>query len=248
MGDGVNIRWSRVIGVLALAAVFAFAAVFVYRAVISSAGKEPDIWALLIIVATGVGVAICTVLVADIDKTKRGWRRWLTTKNIAILFLAVVAGGGAVPLIAAVFTPAPAVEDHPGQIRDTTLQTNAEVKKLVDRDADWPAFRNLQGYWGEERYGCRVVYHFERRDHGLTVTLVRKEPDMSDYTMTASITPSGHGDLLNATLRSSTMEDEKYGQALVFTYFDDGAIKRLGWLNETRSNAETKLEWCGESQ
>lgn len=108
----------------------------------------------------------------------------------------------------------------------------------------WRALANIDGYWGEERYDCRVVYHFERRDHGLTVTLVRKEPGMSDYKMTASITPSGQGDLLNATLRYSTMVDETYGQALVFTYFDDGAIKRLGWLNETRANAETKLESC----
>lgn len=112
----------------------------------------------------------------------------------------------------------------------------------------WRAFDNIDGYWGEERYGCRVVYRIERREHALTVTLVRKEPDMTDYRMTASVAQVGRGDVLNATLRESTAPDEAYGQALVFTYFDDGAIKRLGWLNETRSNAETKLEWCGAPQ
>lgn len=123
-----------------------------------------------------------------------------------------------------------------------------EVSRKLDvlvAPAEWRAFDSIDGYWGEELHDCRVVYRFERREHALTITRVRKEEGMGDYQMTASIAQSGQGDVLNATLRETTAGDEAYGQALVFRYFDDGAVKRLGWLNETRAGAETKLEWCG---
>jgi len=132
------------------------------------------------------------------------------------------------------------------------LQTGQdEVNRKIDitirqtAPKPWRAFENIDGYWGEEQYNCTVIYRFERRDHALTITLVRKEPDMSDYRMTASIIQGGQGDVLNATLRQSTAPRDKYGDALVFSYFDDGAIRRLGWLNERYPNTDTKLEWCG---
>lgn len=131
------------------------------------------------------------------------------------------------------------------QTGQENIETKLDTVVLQTAPKPWRAFDNIDGYWGEARHDCRVVYHFERRDHALRITLDRRETGMSDYRMTASIAQAGQGDVLNATLRESTAPDETYGQALVFTYFEDGAVKRLAWLNETRASAETKLEWCG---
>jgi hypothetical protein len=128
-------------------------------------------------------------------------------------------------------------------------EANETLRRVEDQTGPkpWRAFENIDGYWGEERHNCQVVYLIQRRDHALTVTLVRKEPDMGDYRMTASITRHGQGDVLNAVMRTSTEPDETDGQSLVFTYHSDGGqYQRLDWLNETRSNAGiVKLEPCG---
>ena len=147
------------------------------------------------------------------------------------------------------FDPPGAVEDRPRQIQEDAAAARKAAEEAASRLAPkpWRALEEIDGLWGEAQYGCRVVYRFERQDRALTVTLVRKDPGMGDYRMTASLAQTGEGDRLDAVLRTSTAPDETDGQALVFTYFSDGAVKRLGWLNETRSRAETRLEWCGEA-
>lgn len=126
---------------------------------------------------------------------------------------------------------------------------NETLRRVEEQTAakPWRAFDNIAGYWGEERRNCQAVYRFERQGQGLTISVVKGAEILGNYRMTASITPGGQDDdPLRATLRSSTEADEVHGQALVFTYHDDGGgYRRLDWLNETRSDAGVlKLEPC----
>lgn len=134
-----------------------------------------------------------------------------------------------------------------GTIRSDLRQLNSKADTIIAQTAPrpWRAFDNIDGLWGEQGQSCRVAYRFGRRDHGLTIVLERRQPGMRDYSMTASIAPDGRGDILRATLRSSTEPDEVSGQALIFSYTNDGVLEQLEWLNETRSaDGPLKLERC----
>jgi hypothetical protein len=239
--------WSKVLAWLALLVVAGCAGLFAYLAISRSFDKDGGPWVQVLVVVLGLGAAIAHFVATSPQTGRRGLLGLLEPRRIAVLFGAVIAGFGAVVLGLTLFDPPGAVEDRPRQIQEDAAAARKAAEEAASRLAPkpWRAFEEIDGLWGEAQYGCRVVYRFERQDKALTVTLVRKDPGMSDYRMTASLAQTGEGDRLDAVLRTSTAPDETDGQALVFTYFSDGAVKRLGWLNETRSRAETRLEWCG---
>jgi len=221
-------------------------------------------WGMLFSLAVALLAAAFDYYTRDDAGRARSWAtrlkspRWLARAGMSIFF------GLSMALFAQQFvTPTDfdilkgLLDDlRAGQVRtshklddivDGQEEANRKLDAVVQHTAPkpWRGFENIDGWWGEEHGECKVVYRFERRDHGLVITLVRKEPAMADYRMTASITPHGQGDVVNAALRSSTSLDEGSGQALTFTYSDDGVTRRLDWLNETRTNAGAlKLEPC----
>lgn len=254
--------WGWVAGVAVAALLIAILSWLVVGALV---GRGVAIWGLLLSFAIIVLAALADWFTREDKSGATGWARLRSPRWLARLGMSIFFGLG-MGLFAQQFV-APTEFDlvrkllgdlKAGQqsilagqavLRDGQAQADRKLDTVIRQTAPrpWRAFDEIDGLWGEAQYDCRVVYRFERRDHALTVTLAKKDPGMSDYRMIASLAQTGQGDRLDAVLRSSTAEDETDGQALVFTYFDDGAVKRLAWLNETRSRVETRLEWCGEA-
>ena len=245
----MKVSRSKPLAWAALVVVAGCAGLFAYLGVTRAVEKDGGPWVQVLVVVLGLGAAIAHFVVTSPQTGRRDLRGWLEPRRIAVLFGAVVAGFGAVAMGLTLFDPPNAVEDRPRQIQEDAAAARKAAEEAASRLAPkpWRAFDEIDGLWGEAQHNCRVVYQFAKRGHALTVTLVRKEPGMSDYRMTASLAQTGQGDRLDAVLRTSTAADEGHGQALVFTYFDDGAVKRLDWLNEDRPEKETKLDWCGET-
>lgn len=234
-------KWGWIVAVVAGAIIVGFLTWLVAGSV---AARGVPIWTILLTVLVGVAFGFADWYARGRFKTGEGWRALKSRRWLAQLGMSIFFGLGAGLFVQQFIRPTEFDILKAGQAKaDRKLDT--VIAQTAPKP--WRAFDNLDGLWGEELGGCKVVYRFERRDHGLIVTLVRKEPDMADYRMTASLHPGGQGDVARATLKSSTASDETTGQTLVFTYANDGVTERLDWLNENRSNAGAlKLEPCGD--
>ncbi len=230
-------------GVLALLVLALIAGVLTWLFVGSLFSRGVAIWGLGFIVLVAVAAGLADFFTRESPKGVMGWAQLTNKRSIARLAMSILFG-----LCTALFAQSFLEPKDSDIIRAGVEDANTKLDTIMVQTGPrgWRAFDNVAGYWGEERQDCRVVYRIVRQDHGLTIELVRKAPDMADYGMTASIVPGGEGDVLRATLRSSSEADEPPGQALVFTYSDDGGgYRRLDWLNESRSNAGAlKLEPC----
>lgn len=242
-------RVSTWAGALVLLILAGIAAVLTWLVAGSLFNRDVAVWGLGFTVLVAVAAGLADYFTRENTGNVQGWARLTDRRSLARLGMAIFFG-----LSTALFAQSFIEPKETDIIRMGVDRVEKGVDAISDKTdtiiaqtapKPWRAFDNIDGYWGEERGDCRVVYRFERRDHGLIVTLARREAGMSEYRMTAGIIPKGEGDILRATLRSSTAADERSGDALVFTYADDGVTKRLDWLNETRSEAGAlKLEPC----
>ncbi len=249
MGDTMKSlkAWSWVPIVAAVALVIGILSWLVVGSLI---GRKTAFGWLIVTFLVVVAATLADWFTRDSKGEVRGWARLRNPNWLARLGMSVFFGLGAGLFVQQFIAPTDfdLIRSDIGAVKVRQDETNRKLDEVVlnTNPKPWRAFDSITGYWGEEQRDCQVIYRFERRDHGLVVTLIRKEPNMSDYNMVASIAPNGGGDVLNATLRTSTAPDEEHGQALVFTYTEDGAVKRLDWLNEDRSSAgPTRLEACG---
>lgn len=230
-------------GVLALLVLAIISAGLTWMFVGSLFSRGVAVWGLGFIVLVAVAAGLADYFTRENTGEVRGWARLTNRRALARLAMSIFFGLGMALFAQSFFEPKDTdiiragVDEANTKLDDILVQTGPKA---------WRAFDNVAGFWGEERQNCAVVYRIVRQDHGLSVELVRKAADMGGYRMTASIVPGGEGDVLRATLRTSTESDETPGQALVFTYSDDGGgYRRLDWLNETRSDAGAlKLEPC----
>lgn len=243
-------------GLAALAAVII--GVLTWLVVGSLIARDVAWWGLGLVLIVAVAAVLAQWLTLGDKSGARGWARFKTPSGLARLGVSVFFGLGAGLFVQQFISPTEFeltqkalqglgadVRQVDAKVGDVSAKADVIIAQTAPRP--WRAFDHVDGYWGEERRNCEAVYRFERRDHGLTVTLVKGAAILGDYRMTASIVPGGKDqDPLRATLRTSTEPDETHGQALVFTYHDDGGgYQRLDWLNESRSNAGVvKLEPC----
>ncbi len=237
---------NRILWLVTLVAIIGLAAAFAWLASDVAEDKRGGWVAIAVTLAVGIGAAISQYVVAP--KTGGSPRRpfWMSWKGLATLFLACVAGAGAMSLLLPLLDPPVATEDTVVGDGDRTRAEIGEAKEEIIAalsPAQRSVVRAIPGLWGEA--GCSVVYDFKVKDGGLTIERVRKEPGMSDYAMTAALVPGGEGDQLNASIARSSDAGETEGQALVFTYSRAADEERLNWRNLTHAGyGGTKLERC----
>lgn len=239
-------------GLLMLLALAVVAGTLTFLSVDSLFKRDVALWGLVATMLAGIAAGIFDWFTRETPAEIRGWSRFSNPRWLARLGMSILFGLG-IALFAQSFvspTDSDLIRSDLGRVDARVQGIHRDTRTLLERTtpAPWAVFENITGLWGEANGDCRVVYRFERIDHGLIVELASHEPDMADYRMTASIHTGGHGNALRATLRSSTAADERDGDGLLFAYFNDGLIERLDWLNETRSAAglrETgELHWA----
>lgn len=229
-----------------LAAIIVAGAAFCWLAIGVADDKDGGWLAVGVTLAVGVGAAVSQFVLAP--KPAGSMRRpfWISWKGLATLFLACVAGAGAMSLLLPLLDPPVATERT---VTDDGDRTRVEIDRAKNEiiaalsPAQRAVVEAIPGLWGEA--GCRVVYHFQVRDGGLSIERIRKEPGMADYAMTAALVPGGVDDQLHASVARSSDHGETEGQALIFSYARAGAEERLNWRNLTHGGyGGTKLERC----
>ena len=232
-------------GILVLLALALIVGVLTWLFVGSLFERGVALWGLVFVILVAAVAGAADWFTRESHGIK-GWARLREPRSLARMVMAVLFGLGMALFAQSFLDP-----KETDVIKAGVGEANRKLDTVIARTGPkpWRAFEAIAGDWGEEGGGCRVVYRFTRQDHGLSVDLVKGAEGLGAYRMTASIIPGGEGDVLRATLRSSTETDEPSGQALLFTYSDDGGgYRRLDWLNESRSDAGAlKLEPCGVS-
>jgi len=232
--------------VVTLAAIIAAAATFCWLAIGVADDKDGGWLTVAATLAVGIGAAIAQYAVAPKAAGTIGRPFWFSWKGLATIFVACVAGAGAMSLMLPLLDPPVATEKTVTQDGDRTRGEVVQARDDILAALSPPqraVVSAIAGRWGEA--GCAVVYEFKVQDGGLMIERVRKEPGMSDYAMTAALVPGGEGDQLNASIARSSDAGETEGQALIFTYSRAGAEERLNWRNLTHVGyGGTKLERC----
>lgn len=237
---------NRILWLVTLVAIIGVAAAFAWLASDVADDKRGGWVAIIVTLAVGIGAAISQYIVAP--KTGGSPRRpyWMSWRGLATLFLACVAGAGAMSLLLPLLDPPVATEDTVVMDGDRTRAEIGDAKEEII-SALSPTQRGviqaIPGLWGEA--GCRVVYDFQVREGGLVIERVRKEPGMADYLMTAALVPGGPDDEVHASIARSSDPTETEGQALIFAYSEAADEERLNWRNLTQVGyGGTKLERC----
>lgn len=232
----VSLRWSRKSGWIALgvAAGCALALSYLSAATAIETGKGP--WVAALVFGLGLAAAAAALFADNAAPVpSRHWTAWLKPRPIAILFLAVFAGFGAMTNALTLFQPRPAVESSPGAIENGVGQILAEVKppRITPRIR-----QKLPGIWGET--GCRVTYRFDVREKAVTVVSLRRPSGTNPYRLVASIV-SESGDELNVT---GEEPEAARGMSATFTYRSNSVVERLTW-NDRAGSVPLELDRCG---
>ena len=232
--------------VVTLATIIAAAATFCWLAIGVADDKDGGWFTVVATLAVGIGAAVAQYVLAPKPAGSMQRPFWFSWKGLATIFLACVAGAGAMSLILPLMDPAVATEKTVAQDGDRTRVEVAQARDDIIAALSPPqraVASAIPGRWGEA--GCAVVYDFKVKDAGLMIERVRKQPGMSDYAMTAALVPGGTDDQLNASIARSSDAGETEGQALIFTYSRAAAEERLNWRNLTHAGyGGTKLERC----
>jgi hypothetical protein len=198
--------------------------------------KETSILPKLGLLLTGVVAAAAGIVASDNqDLNREGVAALRRPRVIAVVVVAMLGAFGVLADALALFDPRPAVESTPGKIeRDVAFLVNqSRPQNAAARIAG-----NLPGRWGE--VGCGVVYQFTLTGQALVVEAIKRPVGAPPFRLVATVTAMT-GDVLEARGESPSAAR---GQAVTFTYRNNGVLEGLSWDDQVGSVA-LELERCG---